>query len=52
MKRWEAGERSASKYCKPRVARYDNLDKIMWEWFTRARLGHSEFTASNGWLAR
>jgi len=36
MKRWEAGERSAAKYCKPRVDGYDNLDKIMWEWFTVA----------------
>ncbi len=73
MKRWEEGERSNVKYCKPRTAGYCDLDKIMWEWFTRARsknipvsgktiqekalmyaaeLGHSEFTDSNGWLAR
>ncbi len=73
MKRWEEGERSNVKYCKPRTAGYCDLDKIMWEWFTRARsknipvsgkmiqekalmyaaeLGHSELTASNGWLAR
>ena len=50
---------------------YGEIDKIVWEWFTRARaknipvsgkliqkralmyaaeLGHTSFTASNGWL--
>ena len=26
-----------TKYVKPRTAGYDDLDKLMWEWFTAAR---------------
>ena len=37
VQKWEAGERPDMKYSKPRMAGYEDLDKIMWEWFTRAR---------------
>ena len=37
MKRWESGERSSKKYVKPRTMGYDDLDKLMWEWFATAR---------------
>ena len=37
LKRWEAGEHSEKKYTKVRRTGYENLDKVVWEWFTRAR---------------
>ena len=37
LRRWESGERSNKKYVKPRTAGYDDLDKLVWEWFTTAR---------------
>ena len=37
LRRWENGERSDKKYVKPRTAGYDDLDKLVWEWFTIAR---------------
>lgn len=37
LKRWESGERSDKKYIKPRTAGYEDLDKLVWEWFTTAR---------------
>ena len=37
-KRWEAGESAACrKYTKVRKTGYEELDKVVWEWFTRAR---------------
>ena len=36
-KRWEAGERMDRKYAKFRKVGYEEIDKVMWEWFTRAR---------------
>lgn len=36
MKKWESGESSSKKYSKPRTADYQDLDKIMWEWFAKA----------------
>ena len=33
----ESGERLDKKYVKPRTAGYDDLDKLVWEWFTIAR---------------
>ena len=38
QRRWESGERLDKKYVKPRMAGYDDLDKLVWEWFTIARL--------------
>ncbi|KAL5486940.1 hypothetical protein EMCRGX_G019483 [Ephydatia muelleri] len=38
QRRWKSGERSDKKYVKPRMAGYDDLDKLVWEWFTIARL--------------
>ena len=35
LKRWEAGEHSEKKYTKVRKTGYE--DKVVWEWFTRAR---------------
>ena len=37
LRRWESGKRSNKKYVKPRTAGYDDLDKLVWEWFTTAR---------------
>ncbi len=37
LRRWESGERSDKKYVKPRTAGYNDLDKLIWEWFTRAK---------------
>ena len=37
LKNWESGQRSDRKYSKPRTAGYEDLDKIVWEWFTTAR---------------
>ena len=37
MRKWEEGERCTAKYSKPRAIGYEDLDKIMWEWFIRAR---------------
>ena len=37
LKRWEAGEHSEKKYTKVRRTGYEDLDKAVWEWFTRAR---------------
>ena len=37
MRKWEEGERCTAKYSKPRAVGYEDLDKIMWEWFIRAR---------------
>ena len=37
LKRWEAGEHSDKKYTKVRRTGYEDLDKVVWEWFTRAR---------------
>ena len=37
LRRWEAGERSDKKYTKARKVGYEELDKVVWEWFTRAR---------------
>ena len=37
LKRWEGGERSDRKYTKVRKIGYKELDKVVWEWFTRAR---------------
>ena len=36
-KRWEAGECTDRKYAKFRKVGYEEIDKVMWEWFTRAR---------------
>ena len=36
-KRWEAGERTDRKYAKFRKVGYEEIDKVRWEWFTRAR---------------
>ena len=36
-KQWEAGERTDRKYAKFRKVGYEEIDKVMWEWFTRAR---------------
>ena len=37
LKIWEAGEHSEKKYTKVRRTGYEDLDKVVWEWFTRAR---------------
>ena len=37
MRKWEEGERCTAKYSKSRAVGYENLDKILWEWFIRAR---------------
>ena len=37
IKKWESGACSDSKYSKPRKAGYEDLDKIVFEWFTIAR---------------
>ena len=37
LKRWESGERSNKKYVNPRTAGYEDLDGLVWEWFTTAR---------------
>lgn len=37
LRRWESRERTTKKYVKPRTAGYDNLDKLVWEWFMTAR---------------
>ena len=37
MKQWESEERSDKKYGKTRAVGYEDLDKIVWEWFTIAR---------------
>ena len=37
MKRWESGSRADAKYSKPRTASYEDIDEVMWEWFTKAR---------------
>ena len=37
MKRWEAGERTDRKYAKFKKVGYEEINKVMWEWFTRAR---------------
>jgi len=37
LQKREAGDRANVKYSKPRTAGYKDLDKIMWEWFIRAR---------------
>ena len=37
LKRWETGEHSNKKYTKVRRTGYEDLDKVVWEWFTRAR---------------
>ena len=36
-KRWESGSRADAKYSKPRTASYEDIDEVMWEWFTKAR---------------
>ena len=36
-KRWESGGRSDEKYSKSRNVGYEDLDSLMWEWFTVAR---------------
>ena len=36
QRRWESGEQSDKKYVKPRTAGYNDLDKLVWEWFTIA----------------
>lgn len=36
-KRWEAGEHKEKKYVKVRKVGYDELDEVVWKWFTRAR---------------
>ena len=36
-KRWAAGECLDRKYTKFRKTGYEELDKVVWEWFTRAR---------------
>ena len=37
MRKWEEGGRCTAKYSKPRAVGYEDLDKIMWECFIRAR---------------
>lgn len=37
LKRWESGEWSDQMYCKPRRAGYEDLDKVVLEWFTVVR---------------
>ena len=34
MGKWQKSEQ---KVCKPRTAGYDDLNKLVWEWFTTAR---------------
>ena len=36
-KRWASGECSDKKYAKVRKTGYEELDRVVWEWFTRAR---------------
>ena len=36
-KRWEAGERTDRKYRKLRKLGYEELDRVVWEWFKQAR---------------
>jgi len=36
-KRWESSENKVKKYTKVRKMGYDELDKVVREWFTRAR---------------
>ena len=37
LKQWAAGESSSKKYTKVRKTGYEEIDKVVWEWFTRAR---------------
>ena len=37
LKQWAAGESSSKKYTKIRKTGYEEIDKVVWEWFTRAR---------------
>ena len=37
MKRWESGNRGDATYTKPRTASCQDIDEVMWEWFSRAR---------------
>ena len=40
LNRWETGQRSNKKYVKPRMADYEGLDRLVWEWFMIARAKH------------
>ena len=37
MRQWKDGDRSDKKYSKSRRPGYEDIDKVMWEWFTIAR---------------
>ena len=37
LKQWAAEESSSKKYTKVRKTGYEEIDKVIWEWFTRAR---------------
>ena len=37
LKQWAAGESSSKKYTKVRKTGYEEIDKVIWEWFARAR---------------
>ena len=47
LKQWAAGESSSKKYTKVRKTGYEEIDKVLWEWFTRARANNIPVTKIN-----